>query len=127
MELFHSGQELIDRFRISLESEIVYSDYCHSLIFPIKDRIKFTTKALMFISKSVYYDINDYWFEVDSIEFDPWHNILMIQNIKGDSILEEFSQTQISEWLTTISDPKLEFPYVSEMGDGHRKISKLTW
>lgn len=114
MSLFHSGKELLDRFRISPESEITFADYCKDLLFVYRDNIKFTSKALMFTyPKNGFENIQDDWLEVESLELHPWQTVLMIQNVKGTTVIEEFRETEIREWLATINDPPLDYPYVT--------------
>jgi Holliday junction resolvase RusA-like endonuclease len=114
LNLFHSGKELFDRFRISLESRIIFTDYCSDLLFVYGDKIKFTSKALIFAyPKSGFENIQDDWLEVRHLEFHPWQNIMMLENVKGDTIIEEFRETEICEWLSAVNDPQLDYPYVN--------------
>ena len=48
MSLFKLGEEIFKNFGLSVESEITFSDYCKADIYSYKDRIKFTSKALLF-------------------------------------------------------------------------------
>jgi Holliday junction resolvase RusA-like endonuclease len=114
LSLFHSGKGLFDRFRVSIESEITFSDYCRELLFPDRDHIIFTSKALIITyPKDGFESIQDDWLEVEHLEFYPWDNVLTLQNIRGDKVLEEFDKTQIMEWLSTICDPQIDYPYIN--------------
>ncbi len=113
MSLFHSGRDLFDRFRVSIESEITFSDYCSDLLFPHRDNIIFTSKVLLFTyPKNGFGSIQDDWLEVEHLEFYPWDNVLTIKNIKGDKVLEKFDQKQITEWASTICDPQIDYPFI---------------
>ena len=119
MFLFHNGTELFDRFSISLESEIMFSDYCTDLIFPYKHNIRFTSKALLFsFPKEGFNNVNHDWFEVDRIEFMPWESVLGFRNLKGTKALDQFDQAAIINWLSGINDPIIDYPYI-DVGKGH--------
>ena len=111
MSLFHSGKELFDRFGLSVESEIIFADYCSALIFVYRDNIRFTSKALLFVSpKEAYRDIQDEWIAVDSLDFVPWQSVLSFENMKGSKITEHFDEVAIRDWLSGVNDPLLDFP-----------------
>ena len=109
MIIFHTGAELFDKFNISVESEIIYSDYCKAMIFVHQHRIKFTDKALLIMDPARK---RDDWVEADFIEFYPWENIIRFQNVSGSDITEEFSRSEIQQWLSTFSTPLLEYPFL---------------
>lgn len=115
LSLFHLGKELFDKFGLSLESEITFSNYCKDLIFVYRDKIKFTSKSLIFINPKAGWEeyVSDDWIETGSLDFYPWHSILNFQNIKGNKILQEFGETEINKWLSTINDPELDYPYIN--------------
>lgn len=110
MIIFHTGADLFDRFNISVESEITYSDYCKDMIFAHKHRIRFTDKALLMLHPAREYDD---WIEAELIEFYPWDNVIGFQNVQGREILEEFSRSEIDEWLSTIPTPRLQYPFLN--------------
>lgn len=115
LTLFHHGTELFDKFRLSLESEITFSDYCKDQMFAYRDTIKFTSKSLIFFHPKAGWEKygSDDWIETESLDFYPWHSVLNFQNIKGDKILQEFGETEINKWLPTINDPELDYPYIN--------------
>ena len=113
MNLFHDGKELFDKFALSIESEITFTDYCKDMIFPHQANIKFTSKSLIFTyPKDGFNDSCDDWIEVEMLDFYPWHNVLNFQNIKGAEVLEEFDRQAIADWLSGIDDPSVTFPYI---------------
>jgi len=109
MSIFNEGSILFDKFKISMESEIIFSDYCHDTIFMYKHGIKFTDKALLILYPAKKYDD---WIEAESIDFSPWDNILGFQNIRGSEIIEEFSHTEIKNWLSTIPNYQIQYPHL---------------
>lgn len=114
MSLFHSGIELFDKFSINPESEILFSDYCSTPLFPCRDKIKFTSKSLLFTyPKEGFERITDDWIEVESLDFHPWENILMIRNSEDSSVPDEVQEPALNEWLSTINDPVINYPYVN--------------
>lgn len=115
MSLFHLGQELFNKFGLSLESEITFSDHCKDQIFPYRDKIKFTSKSLIFFHpKYVWGEYgSDDWIETESLDFYPWHSVINFQNIKGEKVLKEFGEIDINKWLSTIKDPELDYPYIN--------------
>ena len=119
MSLFHHGKELFDRFGLSVESEITFTDYCSQLIFPYQSDIRFTSKSLIFVSpKEGFQNSVDDWIEVETLEFLPWHSILSFQNMKGAEIVDQYDQKVIADWLSTVTDPPMSFPYV-DVRKGH--------
>lgn len=115
MVFFHTGADLFDRFNISVETEITYSDYCVDTIFVYKHGIKFTDKALLFLEPPREHDD---WTEAEFIAFCSWENINGFQNVRGSEILEEFSRSEIDRWLSTIPTPRLQYPFLkAERGD----------
>jgi Holliday junction resolvase RusA-like endonuclease len=115
LSLFHLGSELFEKFKLSLESEITFSDYCINQIFPYRDNIKFTSKSLLFFHPKAGWEKynSDDWVEAESLDFYPWYSILGFRNIKGDRILQEFDEAVINKWLTTVTDPQLYYPYIN--------------
>lgn len=63
--------------------------------------------------KKEFENIQNDWLEVESLDFYPWNNILMFQNLRGTTVIEEFREAEIREWLATINDPLLDYPYVN--------------
>ena len=119
MSLFHDGNELFYRFGLSVESEIIFTDYCHDLIFPYQSNIRFTSKSLIFASpKEGFHNTVDDWIEVDALEFYPWQSILSFQNMRGTEITDQYDQKAISDWLATVTDPPMTFPYI-DVKKGH--------
>jgi Holliday junction resolvase RusA-like endonuclease len=119
MSLFHDGRELFDKFALSHESRIVFTDYCSNSIFPYQEDIRFTSKSLIFTyPKEGFCGYYSDWFEVDRLEFYPWYNILSFENVKGVEVVDEYDQTDIATWLSEISDPPITFPYVN-VREGH--------
>jgi Holliday junction resolvase RusA-like endonuclease len=119
VSLFHDGKELFDKFALSIESEITFTDYCSELIFPYQHDIRFTSKSLIFTyPKEGFHNIHDDWIELDSLEFHPWYNVLSFQNVKGVEVTHEYDQIAIANWLSGISDPPITFPYV-DVRKGH--------
>lgn len=114
MELFHEGKELFDKFRVSPESHIIFSDYCTNLLFPYSDKIKFTSKAILFTyPKKGFEHIADDWIEVDTVDFHPWDNILSISDSEESFVPSDIQQPALTEWISTINDPVIDYPYVS--------------
>lgn len=115
MSLFHFGKELFDKFSLSIESEITFSDYCKDQIFVYRDNIKFTSKSLIFFRPKDGWEkySSDDWIETESVDFYPWYSILNFQNIKGQKVLQEFDETEINKWLATVKDPNLDYPYIN--------------
>jgi len=115
LSLFHLGKELFNKFGLSLESEITFSDCCKNQIFVYRDNIRFTSKSLIFFHPKYGSEkyISDDWIETESLDFYPWHSVLNFQNVKGTKILQEFGETEINKWLSTIKDPELNFPYIN--------------
>jgi hypothetical protein len=109
MTMFHTGSELFERFNLSLESEIIYSDYCRNMIFVYQHGIKFTDKAILILSPA---NDHDDWIEAESIDFNPWENIIGFQNVRGSDIIEEFSRPEIDNWLSTIHTSYLQYPFL---------------
>ena len=109
MTFYHTGALLFDKFKISIESEITYSDYCKHNIYVHKYGVKFTDKALLMLYPSKE---QDDWIESKSIDFCPWDNIIGIQNIRGHEILEEFSSSEIKRWLSTITTTRVHYPFL---------------
>ncbi|MDY6790205.1 MAG: hypothetical protein SWH54_02945 [Thermodesulfobacteriota bacterium] len=107
--MFHTGSELFERFNLSLESEIIYSDYSRSMIFVYRHAIKFTDKAIL-----ILYPAKDHgdWIEAESIDFSPWENIIGFQNFRGSDAIEEFSRPEIDNWLSTIPTSCLQYPFL---------------
>ncbi len=119
MSLFHHGNELFDRFGLSVESEITFTDYCSNLICPYRSIIRFTSKSLILASlKAGFHSSYDDWIEVETLEFHPWQGILSFQNMKGAEIIEQYDQKAIGDWLSTVTDPPMSFPYV-DVQKGH--------
>ena len=113
MSLFHLGKELFDKFGLSIGSVITFSDYCQDLI-GYRDHIKFTSKSLIFFQPKEYYEeynAHD-WIETERVEFHPWYHILNFQNKVGPMTLQEFDETEINKWLSTVKDPDLDYPYI---------------
>ena len=110
MIIFNAGADLFDRFNLSLESEIIYSDNCRDMIYVHQHGIKFTDKALLIMKPD---HERDNWIECEFIEFCPWDNIIGFQNVRGTEILEEVSQPEICKWLSTIPTPRLRYPFLS--------------
>jgi Holliday junction resolvase RusA-like endonuclease len=119
VNLFHEGKELFDKFELSIESEITFTDYCKDMIFIHQANIRFTSNSLIFTyPKNGFHNKHDDWIEVEMLEFYPWHNVLNFQNVKGAEVLEEFDQQAIADWLAGISDPPITFPYI-DVRTGH--------
>lgn len=97
-----------------MKSEITFSDYCKDQIYVYKDRIKFTSKALLFFHP--IYGIgeheNDDWIDCEIIEFYPWNSVINFQNIKGNKVLKEYNKKEIDSWLAKIKDYKISYPFV---------------
>ena len=113
MSLFHDGKELFDKFGLSIESEITFTDYCSDLIFSYQPHIRLTSKSLIFTyPKEGFHNSYDDWIEIDRLEFHPWHNVLSFQNVSGSGLDAQYDQQAIANWLSGISDPPIRFPYV---------------
>lgn len=110
MSYFHTGTELFRRFNLSVESEITYSDYCQEMLFVHQHGIKFTDKALLMLYPAREHDD---WIEAESIEFCPWENVISLRNVRGGEVLEEYSHSELDEWLATIPTPRLQYPILS--------------
>jgi hypothetical protein len=106
--LFHDGHDLFNKFKLSVESEITYIDFCKEMIFLHKD-IKFTTKALLMLYPA---DCHDDWIEAESIEFCPWDSVYNIQNVDGITILEEFDHAEIVKWLMSLPSKNVKYPFL---------------
>ncbi len=116
--LFHDGKELFDKFALSFESEITFTDYCKELIINHQNNIRFTSKCLIFMyPKRGFNNIYNDWIEVQMLEFFPWHNVLNFQNVKGNKVLEEFDQQAIADWLFGINDLSIKFPCIDVRKD----------
>jgi hypothetical protein len=96
MIFFRTWEELSHRFNLSIESGIIFSDYCKDMIFIHKDGTKFTDKALL-LQHSVHG--HDDWIEAEHINFYPWENIIGFQNIQGTKTFEDFSKPEIDTWV----------------------------
>lgn len=119
MCLFHKGTELFDRFSLSEESEITYTDFCTETIFPYLPNIRFTAKSLIFsFPKEGFPNDHHDWIEVDRLEFIPWRNVLSFRNVKGTKLIDQFDQTAVNNWLSEIIDPVIDFPYI-DVRKGH--------
>jgi hypothetical protein len=103
LRLFHPGTDLFSRFGLDVESEVVFADYCTEMIFVYRDRIRFTTHALLIVDSP--YGLDD-WLDAESIQFYAWHNILSFQNVRGSTVLAQFDHSQIEPWLSSL--PPLE-------------------
>ena len=110
MGFYHEGVELFQKLKLSIESEITYSDFCKDMLFLHKDGIKFTDKALLLLYPS---NEHDDWIEAESIDFLPWYNIHSIENVTGNTITEEYTLADIESWLATIMSPRLPYPFLS--------------
>ena len=110
MGFYPEGVELFQKLKLSIESEITYSDFCKDMLFLYKDGIKFTDKALLLLYPP---NEHDDWIEAESIDFLPWYNIHNIENITGNTMTEELTLADIESWLTTIMSPRLSYPFLS--------------
>jgi hypothetical protein len=110
MGFYHEGVELFQKLKLSIESEITYSDFCKDMLLLHKDGIKFTDKALLLLYPS---NEHDDWIEAESIDFLPWYNIYSIENITGNTTTEEYTPADIESWLATIMSPRLPYPFLS--------------
>ena len=106
--LFYDGHDLFNKFKLSVESEITYIDFCKETIFLHKN-IKFTSKALLMVYPT---DCHDDWIEAESIEFCPWDSVYNIENINGNTVLEEFGHTEIMKWLMSLSSKNVKYPFL---------------
>lgn len=114
MSLFHDGKELFDKFALSLESEITFTDYCSDLIFTRQADIRFTSKSLIFTYPNEGFESSrDDWIAAGRLEFYPWYNVLSFQNVNGAEVVDRYDQTAIGDWLSGIHDPPITFPYVN--------------
>lgn len=107
--LYHSGTELFQKFRVNVESEITFTDYCKVLLFPYKHAIKFTPRALLF--QYPPYEHDD-WFTVETIEIVPWENVHCIENVRGRRVWKRTNAKTLQEWLSTLSNPTVEYPFL---------------
>lgn len=114
MSLFKLGEEIFKNFGLSVESEITFSDYCRDNIYLYKDRIKFTSKALLFFHPiyGIGEHASDDWVDCESIGFYPWGSVISLQNIKGVKVLKEYDKKDIDTWLATIKDYEISYPFV---------------
>lgn len=114
MSLFKLGEEIFEKFGLSAESEITFSDYCRDNIYLYKDRIKFTSKSLLIFHPT--YGTSEYasddWIDCESIEFHPWSTVIGFQNIKGTRVLREYDKKDIDTFLATIKDYGISYPFV---------------
>ena len=109
MGLFHDGHELFRKFKLSVESEITYTDGCKDMIFLYKNGIKFTPKAFLILRQTFEYDE---WLGAGTIGFYSWDNVCNIQNVKGITVLEEFNRVDIAEWLAGLPSRDLKYPFL---------------
>jgi len=137
--MFHAGIELFEKFRVSVESEIGFTDFCKDLLFPYKHGIKFTSKALLFLDpRREHHD----WHPSSTIEFIPWDNVRSIENVRGSRVTKRTTAPVFKKWLSTLQDSVIEYPYIfaepgsiaiilqgvprSERSAGGKKRMKLT-
>jgi len=106
---FHDGHELFQKFNISFESVITFTDFCQELILPQKKAIKFTQRALLISHPSQ--NLDD-WIEEEVIEFCTWESVHNIQNISGNTVLEEFDHPEIAKWLSFLPCLEMNFPFL---------------
>lgn len=109
MTLFHDGHELFRQFNLSVESEITYTDFCTENIFIYNNGIKFTPKALLMIYPA--YEHDD-WIEAETIKSYPWENVYNIQNVRGNTVLEEFEHAKIAKWLSSLPCKDVKYPFL---------------
>jgi len=114
MSLFRLGEEIFKKFGLSAESEMTFSDYCRGNIYLYKDRIKFTSKSLLFFHPmyGTSEHASDDWIDCESIEFYPWSSVIGFQNIEGMKVLKEYNKKDITAWLATIEDYEISYPFV---------------
>ncbi|NVN91287.1 MAG: hypothetical protein HXX11_11890 [Desulfuromonadales bacterium] len=107
--LFLDGNVLFQKFNMSFESVITFTDFCQEMIFARNKAIRFTQNALLMSNPAL--NLDD-WIEEDSIEFCPWNSVQNIQNIAGSAVLEEFNHSEIAKWLSSLPFSELKFPFL---------------
>ena len=107
--LFHRGSELFDAFGVSLESEITYTDFCKELIWLHRDGIRFARDALLITDLR---QSDGDWAEAGELRFYPWDNVQGIRNVKGATILQEYECDQIREWVSSLAQSSVTYPYL---------------
>jgi hypothetical protein len=107
--LFHNGYELFQKFNISIESVITFTDFCQEMIFARNKAIKFTQNAMLMLHPA--HNLDD-WIEVESVEFCPWNSVHNIQNISGSVVLEEYNHFEITKLLSSFPCPDMIFPFL---------------
>ena len=109
--LFHTGDEFFQKFNISFESVITFTDFCQEPIFTRKQDIRFTPNSLLLLD-SAQKLIRDEWIEEDVIEFCPWDCVHNIQNIHGSTVLQEFDHAEIAKWLSFLPSREFKSPFL---------------
>jgi len=107
--LFHDGNELFHKFKLSVESVITYTNCCQEMIFAYKNGIKFTSKALLILHPA--HNLDD-WIEAELIELCPWDCVHNIQNVDGSTVLQEFDHDEIAKWLLSLPCREVKYPFL---------------
>lgn len=113
--LFHCGSELFDAFGISLESELTYADFCTEMIWLHRDGIRFTRDVLLITDLR---QSDGDWAEAGKLRFYPWENVQGVRNVKGAAILQEYESDQIREWVSSLAQSRVTYPYL-DVTRGH--------
>lgn len=107
--LFRLGHQLFEAFGVSLESEIIFMDSCHDLVWLYHGGIRFTQDALLI---SDLREGQDDWTQAGDVRFYPWHNVFGIRNVKRNTVLQEYERQDVEEWLRSLEWPSVDYPYL---------------
>ena len=115
--MFYHGHIMRDDLKITLGSDILFSDCCMDGWYP-ESRIKVSRDCILFCRGKKYKEeINqevDLWDEYEEIEFCPWDNILEIYvNGSNGKLEKKISKENIEAWRLRLESEQLVFPYTN--------------